>query len=225
MLHICHLLALAAFLLSLIDKHLSYLFITFNIKLSSAPPALSLISALTIQLIFLPPYLRPLSAFCRSFPYFIFSIICFLISSSPQIHFKNGSCILKNWRVISLGQIEGLCLILSCLTTTKVLAPLSAKKRGEIKTKTPSFLFWLFLLPVKLKTPLTCYREQLPEAPLFDPTLYFRKTHGRIPDGEILVCSLSSPDVSESTPPEMRHSSEVSYGRDPWWLQNCVTLW
>lgn len=96
MLHICHLLALAAFLLSLIDKHLSYLFITFNIKLSSAPPALSLISALTIQLIFLPPYLRPLSAFCCSFPYFIFSIICFLISSSPQIHFKNGSGILKN---------------------------------------------------------------------------------------------------------------------------------
>lgn len=51
LLHICHLLTPSAFLLNLIDKYLSYLFITLNIKLSSAPSPL-LFSALTIQHLF-----------------------------------------------------------------------------------------------------------------------------------------------------------------------------
>lgn len=110
----------------------------------------------------------------------------------------------------------------SSLTITNVLAPLSEKKKENPNKKTPSFLFWFFLLSIKLKTPSTCYPEQLHEAPLFDTTLSFRKTHDRIPDGEVLGCTLSSPEVSESAPPEMHHSLSWATGET---LDGCRTVW
>lgn len=75
---ICHLLAPPSFLLNLTDKHLSYLFITFNIKLSTAPAAFSIIfcshpstSFFASVVLWFPCFWLPFPLFLSS-PYFFF---------------------------------------------------------------------------------------------------------------------------------------------------------
>lgn len=116
--------------------------------------------------------------------------------------------------------------VLSCLVSDSNQSFGSPFRKKRRKTKpnqtNPKLPFLIFLLSIKLKTPSTYYPEQLPEAPPFDSTLPFRKTHDRIPDGEILGWTLSSPQVSESTPPEMCHSLSWAVREA---LDGCRTLW
>lgn len=173
LIHISYLLA-PVFFLNLNGKNLSYIFITFNIKLSSPSSALSGILGpkhFTPFIFFcLPPYLCTLSPFCDSFLYFIFFFVIFLICSSSKINFTNGSCTLKNCS--SQPMADGRSA--SCLVSynDQNFGYLVRKKKKEKNPKQPpSFLFWLFLSSVKFKTPSTRlqsnYLKLLFLAPLF----------------------------------------------------------